>query len=131
MASYKIVVHRWTSDSGRLSFYVDDELKFATSCWWAADNRIDAKTYTGCSTTLMAKKGYKSVYLPDEQTGKKGIFIHQGAGPQHSDGCIVCAKKKVEQIYNTVPRNGQNLTVVVGDTPINDAPARPTDWAYA
>jgi hypothetical protein len=131
MADYKIVVHRWTSDTGRLSFYVDDQRRFITPCWWAADNPIHAKTYTECSTTLMATKGYKAVYLPDEQTGKVGIFIHQGAGPRHSDGCIVCAASKVASIYDTVPRNGRNITVVVEDTPITDSPARAGGRAYA
>jgi hypothetical protein len=131
MADYKITVYCLTSDTGRLSFYVNDERKFVTPCWWAADNPIDAKTYTGCSTTLTATKGYRAVYLPDEQTGKVGIFVHQGAGPQHSDGCIVCARSKVAEIYDTVPRNGRNITVVVTDTPVNDAAPPPTGWARA
>ena len=79
----------------------------------------------------MATKGYKAVYLPDEQTGKTGIFIHQGAGPQHSDGCIVCARSKVENTYTTAPRNGRSITVVVEDTPLHEAPPESRDWAYA
>ena len=130
MADYRIVVSRWTSDSGRLSFYVDGARKFVTLCWWAANNRIDAKTYTGCSATLMATKRYKAVYLPDEQTGKKGIFIHPGVRPKDSQGCIVCVGSRVAEIYRTVPR-GPNITVVVEDTPLHDAPARPTGRAYA
>src|SRR5688572_30319203 len=89
MATYEISVLRVTDDSGKLTFTVDGTDQFTTDCWWDPDNAIPAKTYTDCSTTLMASKGYKSVYLPDEQTGKKGIFVHPGTKPEHSDGCIV------------------------------------------
>ena len=113
MADYVITVVRRTKDSGKLHFYVDGTEQFATDRWWEADNPIPGKHYTGCSTTLMATRGYKSVYLPDAQTGRKGIFIHQGTGPGNSTGCIVCAKSKVETIYDTVPRNGWNILVIV------------------
>lgn len=87
--------------------------QFEVDCWEAPDNLIPAKTYTGCSTTLMATKQFKSVYLPDDQTGKTGIFIHQGSSPSDSDGCIVASKLRVEEIYDTVPRDAANMTVVV------------------
>lgn len=116
-AGFKIVVSREASPAtkGTLTFFVDGDEKLKTSCWWKADVRIPAKTYTGCSTTKMATKNYKAVYLPDSQTGRSGIFIHQGAGPQHSDGCIVCSRAVVEKIYERVPRDMKQLTVVVVD----------------
>ncbi len=112
---YCINVLRVTTDTGKLTFLKDNNEVFNTQCWWDPKVRIPAKTYTGCSTTIMASKKMKAVYLPDEQTGHVGIFIHPGAGPKHSDGCIVCAASRVKQIYDTVPRNGRNITVDVAD----------------
>lgn len=118
-APYEIVIRRTGKDSGTLAFYVreDGQLnkKFETRCWWDPKNVIPAKTYTGCSTTTMKMKKHHAVYLPDEQTGKKGIFIHPGASPKDSTGCIVIAKDKIEAIYRTVPRNEKNITVKVID----------------
>jgi len=76
---------------------------------------IPAQQYTGCSTTVMATKQFKPVYLPDQQTGKKGIFIHQGSKPEHSDGCIVIAQDKIKTIFDTVPRDKQNVLVSVSN----------------
>jgi hypothetical protein len=118
MSDYRITVQRVSDRQGTLTFEVDGVQQFKIDCWEDPGNRIDAKTYTECSTTLMATKGYKSVYLPDGQTGKVGIFIHPGSKPEHSDGCIVCATSKVTQIYNAVPRNKKNVTVVVKSTPV-------------
>lgn len=115
VADYRITVRRTNTKvcEGVLEFFVDGMSRFSTPCWEDPGNLIEAKTYTGCSTTTMFTKGFKSVYLPDEQTGKKGIFIHQGSKPSHSDGCIVCAAGRVAEIFDEVPRNGRNITVVV------------------
>ncbi len=115
---YRIDVVRITSDQGQLTFKTLGKVVFTTDCWWDPAVRIPAKTYFGCSTTIMASKKFRSVYLPDEQTGHKGIFIHPGANPKHSDGCIVIAGSKVNKIYETVPTNGRNVTVVVTDGPV-------------
>lgn len=116
MAAYKITVKRTdlAKCKGILKFFVDGTVKQETTCWEDPAKLIAAKTYTGCSTTIMAKKQYESVYLPDEQTGKKGIFIHPGSNPGDSDGCIVCARAVVHYIYITVnPHDGKNVTVEV------------------
>ncbi len=115
MPTYEIVVERVDTSKceGTLIFLIDGSKKRETTCWENPGNLIDAKHYTECSTTIMASKGYKSVYLPDSQTGKTGIFIHQGSKPEHSDGCIVCDKDVVQYIYNTVPRDARNITVKV------------------
>ena len=110
MAAYDIVVDR---TSRNLSFSVGGSLRFSTEFWEDPSRLIPAKEYTGCSATIMATKGYKSVYLPDAQTGRTGIFIHQGMRSEHSDGCIVCARSRVEEIYDSVPPDGQNITVKV------------------
>lgn len=86
---YRIDVQRVTKDQGKLTFKTLGKEVFTTDCWWDPAVRIPAKTYFGCSTTIMASKKMRSVYLPDEQTGRTGIFIHPGSGPKHPDGCIV------------------------------------------
>ncbi len=118
-APFEIHVIRTGSDSGTLAFFVREggklKKKFQTKCWWDPKNVIPAKTYTGCSTTIMKMKRHKAVYLPDEQTGKKGIFIHPGSSPHDSAGCIVIGKKCIETIFRIVPKNKRNITVKVID----------------
>lgn len=115
MSSYRIEIERIDRSvcDGDLRFFVDDQQRFATPCWEDAEKLIPAKTYTGCSTTTMASKGHKAVFLPDEQTGRRGIFIHPGSRPADSEGCIVADRQRVEEIYNTVPRDQRNIVVIV------------------
>jgi hypothetical protein len=114
MATYEVEVRRVTKDSGKLTFKVDGTAKFTTRCWENAGKRIPAKTYRGCSATLMHTRRWKSVYLPDGQTGRTGIFIHGGTKPSHSEGCIVCQSSKVHEIYDTAyTPGGKNVTVIV------------------
>ena len=117
MPIYSINVDRTNLSvcEGNLTFSVDGAVKFTTPCWEDPGNLISAKTYTGCSTTIMDTKGFESVYLPDSQTGKTGIFIHKGSNPGDSDGCIVCAAARVKEIYDTVPHNKGNITVKVAN----------------
>lgn len=115
MSEYKITVVRNDVSvcNGTLKFFIDGNLDQETECWENPENLIPAKTYTGCSTTIMADKGYESVFLPNEQTGKVGIFIHRGGNPGDSDGCIVCSSSVVSRIYSVVPHNSHNVTVEV------------------
>jgi hypothetical protein len=114
MANYVVEVRRISKDSGTLTFKVDGNRKFTTKCWENPGKRIPAKTYRGCSTTHMHSRGWKSVYLPDPQTGRRGIFIHGGTKPSHSEGCIVCRSSKVHEIFDTIgPTNGKNVKVIV------------------
>lgn len=118
-APFEIHVIRTDSDSGTLAFFVREggklKKKFQTKCWWDPKNVIPAKTYTGCSTTIMEMNRHKAVYLPNKQTGKKGIFIHPGSSPHDSAGCIVIGKKYIETIFRIVPKNKRNITVKVID----------------
>ena len=113
MAKYEITVKRTGSSKGILTFTVDNQKQFSTPCWEDPGKLVDAKTYRGCSVTTMLKKGRPAVYLPDAQTGRKGIFIHMGTDPSWSDGCIVCSAEKIAVICAAVPRNGHNITVTV------------------
>ena len=114
MPNYDIVINRTEAGTtkGILRFIIDGVEQFSTDCWEDPGNLIPNKDYHSCSATIMASKGYKSIFLPDDQTGKKGIFIHQGGSPTDSDGCIVCAKSRVEQIYDAItPKDGRNVAV--------------------
>ena len=113
MTHYRIEVKRAGGSNGTLTFFEGTRKVFSTPCWEDPERRVGARTYTGCSTTLMSSKGYPSVYLPDEQTRRRGIFVHKGTSPEWSDGCIVCAPRRMQEIYDTVPRNGRNVTVTV------------------
>lgn len=116
---------------GRLSFWdnepsgsiVTDPLKRA-AFWEDSSNLIPARRYTGCSATTMSTKGFKAIFIPDEQTGKNGIFVHQGSSSSHSDGCIVCDRSVVEFIYDRVPKNARNITIELVDR----LPQPSNDW---
>jgi len=110
--TYEITVTRGKDTTGKLSCPAAGISDAA--CFWKKDKRIPASSYPGCSTTMMASKGYKAVYIPDVQ-GFEGIFIHQGSGPNASDGCVVTAKDNVEKIWNTIPRDQKNITVKIVD----------------
>lgn len=116
MPRYQIIVARSDLREGRgtLRFLLDHAEKFSTPCWEDPAKLIPAKDYDSCSATIMATKGHKSIYLPDDQTGKVGIFVHPGSSPKDSEGCIVCAKTRVEEMYDTIkPKDGRNVFVQV------------------
>lgn len=116
MPTYQVIVNRTDLSvcTGTLRFLVDNVERFVTPCWEDPDRLIVAKDYHSCSATIMAARQFKSVLLPDDQTDRIGIFIHQGSQPSHSDGCIVCARARVEEIYNTVtPKDAHNVVVRV------------------
>lgn len=112
---YEIVAQREKNKSGgMLSFKVDGKESFSVRFY--ERKPIPAGTYSGCSTTIMATKKAKSVFIPGVK-GRKGIFVHPGTKPEHSDGCLVIPSKKMDLIYKTVPRDKKNVTVVVKDAP--------------
>ena len=128
--AYEIKVVRG-KEKGTLTFK-HGSVSVNTTCWWKLTNAIPAKTYTKCSATWMSSKknskGQKreGIYLPDDQTGKRGIFIHMGKNASWSDGCIVCLEEEVLKIWNAItPKNGFNVTVVVSDE-AKDRRAAPT-----
>ena len=123
--SYVISVTRSGSDSGRLTFS-DGDVKIDTTCWWDPGNVIAAGTYGGCSKTRMATKkdsvtGLRrpGIFLStavSPKTGEQTIFIHEGTGPNWSDGCIVLTRDEMMSMWNRInPMDGKNVTVVVTD----------------
>lgn len=119
--SYSISISRPKGanvSEGTLSF-IDSTFAITAKCWWDINNRIDAGTYTKCSKTHMASLGYKAVYLPDavsKVTGAKEIFIHHGAGPENSLGCIAVETAQFDKLWDRLGlEEGFNVTVVVSD----------------
>ena len=110
--TYEITVTRGKDAMGKLSCPAAGVANVV--CYWKKEKRIPANSYAGCSTTIMATKGYKAVFIADVP-GFEGIFIHQGSGPNASDGCIVTAKESVEKIWNAIPRDQKNITVKIVD----------------
>ena len=93
-----------------------------TKCWFMIKNPIPAKTYTRCSATYMRKKknskGGKreGIFLPNNQTKRRGIFIHMGTSHKWSDGCIVIKESLLLKIWNSLPLNKAKVTVIVSDS---------------
>ncbi len=117
---YTIEVERKTSKGTGILTYKHGAVSVNTTCWFELANPIPAKRYIGCSATHMQtkknSKGQKreGIYLPDEQTKRRGIFIHMGTSSAWSDGCIVIKEKEMLKIWNSIhPKNGRNVTVVV------------------
>ncbi len=109
---YQITVQR-SKLSGTLIYA--GGLQISTSCWWDLAKKIPAGTYSGCSATTMATKKLNAVFIPNVP-GFTGIFIHQGTGPQHSDGCIIVSPHEMKRIYDDInPKDGRNVTVVISD----------------
>jgi hypothetical protein len=105
-------------ETGKIRF-TDGAAVVEGTCWWDKDNRIDPGTYNNCSKTRMTTYGYDAIYLPDaisKVTGAKEIFIHRGAGPQNSRGCIAVEADVFATIYKLIdPPNAKNVTVSVQD----------------
>ena len=117
---YLIEVERDTATgSGSLSYHHGD-VTIDTPCWYQLKNPIPEKRYTGCSATHMCtKKNSKGerregIFIPDEQTGRQGIFIHMGTDCSWSEGCIVIEESKMLRIWSSIePKDESNVTVVV------------------
>ncbi len=120
--SYLIEVERDISKGTGTLTYKHGTVSVVTPCWFELANPIPAKKYIGCSATHMQtkknSKGQKreGIYLPDNQTKKRGIFIHMGVSSAWSDGCIVIKEGKMLAIWNSIaPKNGGNVSVIVRD----------------
>lgn len=123
IAAFEIEVRRPKGSSGTLDFKVGGRKRWPspTTCWWDPKKRIPEGAYVGCSATHMTKaldsvtkKQRPAIYIPNIP-GYSGVFVHEGKNEGWSDGCIVCAREKVIEIFNAVPRDGKNITVVVFD----------------
>ena len=101
------------SGEGKLSYWKDDDLVLETTSWEDPTNLIPTRTYTDCSKTTMIQKKREAIFLPDEQTGKKGIFLHEGRNQLWSDGCICIEKEKMDQILASVSNEKGAITVTV------------------
>ncbi len=118
--SYIIEVQRnLLKGTGTLT-YTFGTVSVSTTCWFEQANPIPAKRYTGCYATHMNSKtnskGKKreAIYLPDEQTGRGGIFIHMGNSAAWSEGCIVIKEAQVIKMWNSIhPKETNNVTVIV------------------
>ncbi len=118
--SYTIEVEREISKGTGTLTYKHGAFSINTTCWFELARPIPAKKNIGCSATHMqTKKNSKGqqregIYLPDSQTGRRGIFIHMGISSAWSDGCIVIKEGEILKIWNSInPKNDGNVTVIV------------------
>lgn len=101
------------SGEGILTYLKDGAEVFTTQSWENALNFIPAKSYPGCSKTVMQSKNRPAIFIPDELTGKKGIFIHEGKNQLWSEGCICIEKQFMDQLLNSVSGELGAITVTV------------------
>lgn len=81
-------------------------------CYYDPTNVIADGVYTKCSLTKMASKKRDGIYIPDEQTGKIGIFLHFGRDASWSEGCIVTPE--ADLIFDKIgQRNAENITIIL------------------
>lgn len=111
----KIVIRRnnLMGGEGILTYHSPPAAGITTKSWEHAGNLIPPKVYTGCSKTTMASRGWPAIYIPDEQTGKKGVFIHKGESQSWSEGCICISRKEMERLLEMVPSDVGAITVEV------------------
>lgn len=126
MSTYTINIKRGAA-KGTVSFN-SGNVSVSTDCWWDPDVKVDAGTYSGYATRMANKndgtdgKKREAIWFGtgvpyNNGTGTSGaIFIHKGTSPSHSDGCIVCARNKVYEIWTAInPKEIQNVSIVVSD----------------
>lgn len=117
---YIIEIKRDISKGTGILTYKYDAVSVNTACWFELAYPIPAKKYIRCSATHMQtkknSKGQKreGIYLPDNQTNRRGIFIHMGINSAWSDGCIVIKEEEMLKIWNSInPKNAANIAVIV------------------
>lgn len=89
------------------------ETVFRCFAWENPDKFIVAKEYTKCYLTRLATKKIPGIYIPNEQTKRDGIFIHQGEGPESSEGCICVSKTDMEMLMTFINHNENNITIQI------------------
>lgn len=111
----RIVIRRENlmSGEGTLTYNAPPEAGIITKSWEHAGNLIPPKVYTGCSKTTMASRGWQAIYIPDEQTGKQGIFIHKGESQSWSEGCICISENEMNKLLDIIPIETGAITVEV------------------
>lgn len=107
---YTIYVYRSGAGQGSISFQGESK-----PCWEDPARMIIAKTYVNCQAAYMAQKGRIAIAIPNEQTHRNGIYIHEGYSSTWSDGCIVTDPSLVKKMYDTLYANGAmfGATVIV------------------
>lgn len=100
---------------GILRLHSPPAAEISAKSWEHAGNLIPAKVYTGCSKTKMASRGWPAIYIPDDQTGKKGIFIHKGESQSWSEGCICIAEAEMNELLALISGEAGAITVEVSN----------------
>lgn len=113
--SYLIKVKRTDlmSGNGTISLFHQNKEVFNSHCFEHAGARIPARTYVNCSKTTMSERGWPAIYIPDDQTNRKGIFIHKGDSQSWSEGCICVPVSEIDNLLNLLPSKVGAITVEV------------------
>lgn len=112
-----IIINRenLVSGNGVLKFIKDGKTLIETPSFEHGGNMIPAKKYIKCSKTRMVEKDWEAIYIPDEQTGKNGIFIHKGESQSWSEGCICITEAEMEKLLKIVPQTLESITIFINN----------------
>jgi hypothetical protein len=116
---YQITVYRTGPDSGKLTYEGDQVRGLVTGCWFDPHAHIPARTYPGCSATMMHTKQLPGIFIPNIP-GFTGVFVHEGSSPKDSKACIVIERDKLKKVLADIPQgpeHNDNVTVTVLNQP--------------
>lgn len=118
---FRIVIERTESGTGTLMLWQGTEEILSTGCREDTGNCIAPKKYTRCSATKTSRGQKPAIYLPNEQTGRDGIFV-RAATNASPDGAIFVDQDAMKRIYASIkPKNARNVTVLIRSVKVSRA----------
>lgn len=112
---YLVAVEREADGAGVVTLFVDglQHAKGTSLESPAPELRIEAKSYSKCSATWLAGKRSPGVFIPDDQTQRKGIFIRESSA-KDPRGSIALPNEDMTAIWEAIsPKDGKNVDVVI------------------
>lgn len=102
------------AESGTLIYTGVDGSIITTQCWFRSSVNLSGRPwlipgiYTG-QVSWMADRNRQGIIIfggPNNICPSRGIFIHHGYSPSHSDGCIVIPTNQMDLLFNDLRRAG-------------------------
>ena len=113
-----------SSTSGYLYYTMSDGSIISTPCWYRPTDTTSGLSglpwlrtgvYSG-QLSQMSRHPNAIIIFGNGIDQSRGIFIHPGSMPSHSDGCVVIDRTILDRIYNDLEsrgyrRNGSSFTI--------------------
>ena len=102
------------SQTGYLYYTTSDGSIISTQCWYRATDTtpglsglpwLSTGVYSG-QLSQMSRHPNAIIITGNGITASRGIFIHPGSMPSHSDGCVVISKDILDRIYRDIENSG-------------------------